>query len=119
MKKTEQQSEEITPEDARILKEDFFEHYANRLKKDPEELAGYKKYLIDQYNKDEDLALFLEGLKIVAKAERKIQVLAKAAKVERTSVYRMLSKGNNISFNSFVTFIKTLGYKVSFSLAHK
>jgi probable addiction module antidote protein len=101
--------------DAGIVKTDFFEDYAKRLKKNPDELESFKERMADEYNKTQDIALFLECLKIVAMAEGKISALAKAAKVERTSVYRMLSKENNPSFESVMLFTRTLGYKLSVS----
>jgi hypothetical protein len=42
---------------------------------------------MEEYNKTRDMALFLNSLKIVAMAEWKIAILAKTAKVERTSMY--------------------------------
>jgi probable addiction module antidote protein len=109
-------AEDIKLSDARIIKTDIFEDYAKRLKKNPDELKSYKKLILDEYNKTHDTALFLEGLKIVAIAEGKISKLAKEAQVERTSVYRMLSKDNNPSYASVVTFAQALGYKLSMSL---
>jgi DNA-binding phage protein len=50
---------------------------------------------VEEYNKSRDTALFLNSLKIVAMAEGKIAALAKTAKVERASMYRMLSKNAN------------------------
>ncbi|MDR1941407.1 MAG: hypothetical protein LBQ47_03690 [Endomicrobium sp.] len=117
MKKTT--TDEIAADDAKIMKGDFFEYFAKLLKKDPEHLKSYKKHIVDEYNKDHDTALFLSGLKTIAMAEGKISKLAKEAKVERTSVYRMLSKDNNPSYANVVTFAQALGYKLSLSLESK
>jgi probable addiction module antidote protein len=106
--------EKITLEDVKLEAKDFFDCYVEILKKDKKQLKSYKKHIVDEYNKTKDTALFLEGLKIIAKAEGKINKLAKAAKVERTSVYRMLSKKNNPSFEKVVTFAQVLGYKINF-----
>jgi DNA-binding phage protein len=101
--------EEIKIEDVEIIRTDFFEDYAKRLRKNPKELEGYKKHIIDTYNKTQDTRLFLDSLKIVAMAEGKIFNLAKAAKVERTSMYRMLAKNANPSFHNVVSFVHNLG----------
>jgi DNA-binding phage protein len=101
--------EGIKIEDAEIIKTGFFEDYAKRLRKNPRELKEYKKHIIDGYNKTRDTGLFLDSLKIVAMAEGKISNLAKAAKTERSSVYRMLSKNANPSFHSVVSFVHNLG----------
>ena len=99
----------IKLEDAEIIKSDIFEDYAKYLKNNPKKLESYKKHIIAEYNKHQDTSLFLHGLRIVAIAEGKISTLAKKAKVERTSVYRMLSKDANPSFHNIILFAHTLG----------
>jgi probable addiction module antidote protein len=99
----------IKLEDAAIIKSDVFEDYAKYLKKNPKKLESYKKHIISEYNKHQDTALFLHGLKIVAMSEGKISTLAKKAKIERTSIYRMLSKDANPSFHNVILFAHALG----------
>ncbi|MDR1418676.1 MAG: hypothetical protein LBI80_05965 [Endomicrobium sp.] len=101
--------ENIKLEDAKIIKTDFFEDYAKSLKKNPKKLESYKKHIMSEYNKNKDTALLLQGLRIVAMAEGKISTLAKKTKIERTSVYRMLSKNANPSFHNVISFAHILG----------
>ncbi|MDR3257046.1 MAG: hypothetical protein LBT18_05355 [Endomicrobium sp.] len=101
--------EGIKLEDTEIIRTDFFEDYARRLRKNPRELKEYKYHVIEKYNKTRDTALFLDSLKIIAMAEGKISTLAKVTKIERSSVYRMLSKNANPSFHSIMSFVHNLG----------
>jgi len=93
--------------------EDFDTSFAKKLSKDPKSLKEYKKFITDEFNKDGDIALFLEGLKIIAKGN--IKGLAKNANVTRKSIYNMLSKDSNPGVKSFFAIYKLLGGKVKFS----
>jgi probable addiction module antidote protein len=108
--------EGIKIEDAEIIRTDFFEDYAKYLKKHPKKLQSYKNHVVEEYNKTRDTRLFLDSLKIVAMAEGKISNLAKTAKVERTSMYRMLAKNANPSFHSVVSFVHNLGMDFRLSI---
>jgi probable addiction module antidote protein len=118
MKKREKIDLEITLEDVKIPKEDFAEYYANFLKKRPSELKSYKKHIIQEYNKTKDVALFLEGLKIVAKAEGNVSKLAKNTGMDRTSIYK-LSRKANPSFCTIVALAHNLGMDFRLSVASK
>lgn len=108
MKKREKIDFEISPEDIKNPKENFAEYYANFLKNRPAELKSYKKHIIQEYNKTKDVAVFLEGLKIVAKAEGNVSKLAKNTGMDRTSIYR-LSREANPSFCTIVSLAHNLG----------
>gem|GEM_PF-193428 len=107
--KTNKKNFKITAADVKVSDTDFTEYYAKHLKDNPKELVAYKKHVIKKYNDIGDAELFLESLKIIAMAEKKITSMAKRAKVERSSVYKMLSKKANPSFGSVVKFANTLG----------
>jgi probable addiction module antidote protein len=100
---------EIKPEDVKIPNEEFGDYYAKYLKAHPDELKRYKKNVIDQYNKTKDIGLFLVELKIIAQAERKMTAIAKKSNLKRTSLYRILSKDNNPTFNNLVALANNLG----------
>ncbi|MDR1195290.1 MAG: hypothetical protein LBL00_02315 [Endomicrobium sp.] len=100
---------EITADNAKISGLDFAEYYAKHLRKNPKELAVYKKHVVKKYNETGDAELLLESLKIIAMAEKKITSMAKQAKVERSSVYKMLSKSANPSFSNVLVFAYSLG----------
>jgi probable addiction module antidote protein len=82
-------------------------------------LRSYKNHIIEEYNKTRDTALFLDSLKILAMAEGKVTALAKTTKIERSSVYRMLSKNANPSFHSIVSFVHNLGMDFRLSATAK
>lgn len=95
--------------------EDFDTTFAKRLAKNPKELKEYEKFITDEFNKDGDIDLFLEGLKVVAKAKGNIKGLAKEAKVTRKSIYNMLSKDSNPGIRSFLAIFNLLGGKLKVS----
>ncbi|MDR0822458.1 MAG: hypothetical protein LBN20_01580 [Endomicrobium sp.] len=107
---------ELTLNDIQIG-EDFSEYYADYLKTHPDRLQHYKKYIVQEYNKTKDRALFLSGLQTVARAEGKINEIAKSAKVGRTSVYRMLSDNSNPSFDNVLASAAVLGISFNACLA--
>ncbi|MDR0822291.1 MAG: hypothetical protein LBN20_00725 [Endomicrobium sp.] len=107
----------ITDEDVKIDGIDFSEKYARHLKNHPDELKYYKEHISKEYNQTRDKNLLLEGLKIVAMAEGKVSDMAKNANVKRTSVYRMLSKDANPSFDSIVSFAGDVGINFNACLA--
>jgi DNA-binding phage protein len=82
----------FTTDDIKSSYKDFRDFYTNHLKNNPSEIKHYKEQLVKDFNETKDVPAFLEGLKTIAAAEGRIKELAKNAKVERTSVYRMLSK---------------------------
>jgi DNA-binding phage protein len=103
----------IMSKDAEVLNIDFREYYANFLKNKPKELKSYKKHVISAFNKTHDIPAFLEGLKTIAMAERKINDIAKSARLERSTVYKLLSKEANPSFYNVSYVIKNLGISLT------
>lgn len=97
--------------------EDFDTTLAKKLAKDSKMLQEYKKFIAEEFNKDGDISLFLEGLKVVAQAKGNIKGLAKNAKVTRKSIYNMLSKDSNPGIKSFLTIYKLLGGKIQLSFS--
>jgi probable addiction module antidote protein len=107
--KKEKKDFEITAADVKVSNSDFTEYYAKLLRDNPKELAAYKKHVVEKYNKTGDAQLLLESLKIIAMTEKKITSMAKQAKVERSSIYKMLSKNANPSFFNVLMFANSLG----------
>ncbi|MDR0646012.1 MAG: hypothetical protein LBG46_03320 [Elusimicrobiota bacterium] len=103
----------ITAKDAKVLNVSFREYYANFLKNKPKELKSYKRQVIAAFNKTHDIAAFLEGLKTIAMAERKVSDIAKSAGLERSTVYKLLSKEANPSFYNVSSIIKNLGISLT------
>lgn len=95
--------------------EDFDTTFSKILAKDPKHLKRYEKFIADEFNKTGDISVFLEGLKVVAKAKGNIKGLAKNAKITRKSIYDMLSKDGNPGIKNFFAVYKLLGGQVTFS----
>jgi probable addiction module antidote protein len=100
---------EIDRSDWRIADETFDVLCAKHLAKNPKSLKAFKKRTINEYNKTKDIKLLLFHLKVIAIAEHKMTALAKASKLERSSVYKMLDAKGNPSFYSIVNIAQNLG----------
>ncbi|MCL2144922.1 MAG: hypothetical protein FWH43_05480 [Endomicrobia bacterium] len=79
----------------KVIETDFFTDYAKTLKNNPAKLRSFKNRIIEEYNKTKDMPLFLENLKILAMARGNVSDLAKKSKVQRHSIYNILSKESN------------------------
>lgn len=73
--------------------------------KDPVEAAAYLNAALEEGDK----ALFLLALKHVAEAFGGMRKLSKKTKLNRESLYRMLSKRGNPELHSLYALLKTLG----------
>jgi probable addiction module antidote protein len=98
----------IDLKDCVLSKEDSTSFYARVISKNPKEVKAYKKYVIEQYNKTKELDVFLENLKILAKAEN-VAALAKKTEMKRNNIYRFLSKDNNPTLKNFLPLINEIG----------
>jgi DNA-binding phage protein len=92
-----------------IAKEDFDTTFAKILRNDPNHLQSYRKKVMKEYNETRNIKAFLASLKIIAMADGNIPELAKKANIQRTNVYRLLSKDNNPAFESIVEIAHNLG----------
>ncbi|MHB8348580.1 MAG: addiction module antidote protein [Acidiferrobacterales bacterium] len=87
-------------------------HYDETLKEtlsDPEEAAEYLNAALEEG----DPALFLLALKDVANVHGGIARIAQAAKLNRESLYRMLSENGNPTVNSLNALLHTLGLRLA------
>ncbi|MDR0822863.1 MAG: hypothetical protein LBN20_03670 [Endomicrobium sp.] len=105
----------ITADDVKSDYADYTESYAAYLSKHPKELQYYKKHIVEKYNKTQNEALFLSGMRTVAMAEGKMSQIAKKANIQRTSVYKMLSEDANPSFANVVHSASVLGIVPNFA----
>ena len=80
-----------------------------RLKKDPLEAAGYLTVALE----DEDPRVFLIALRDVADAYGGIARISKSAKLNRESLYRMLSDAGNPSIESLTAVLRALGFRLA------
>ena len=77
--------------------------------KDPREAAAYLSAAIEE----SDLALFLLALRNVAEANGGMAAVSEKAKLNRESMYRMLSKKGNPEIRSILTLLHSMGLKLS------
>ena len=77
---------------------------------DPNEAAEYLNASLEEAIESDDIQLFLLALKDIAKAKGMSRV-AGLAKLNRESMYKMLSRNGNPEFGSLWNLLNTLGLK--------
>jgi probable addiction module antidote protein len=81
-----------------------------RLRKNSKELEEYIDYVCEEYAKDQNLAVLLESLKVAVMAKRGMATkIAKKGKIERTNIYKALSKNVNPRIDTLQEIIKAFG----------
>lgn len=84
--------------------------------KDREYAVGFLKTNLEEYERDGDLGAFLVAIRHVAQAQGKVKKLAEEMGVDRSTVYRALSKEGNPTITS-CDFILNRG--IGFTLPEK
>lgn len=84
--------------------------------KDREYAIGFLEANLEEYERDGDLGAFLVAIRHVAQAQGKIKKLAEEMGVDRSTVYRALSKEGNPTINTLNAALRSLGFKVSVEL---
>lgn len=77
--------------------------------KDPREAAAYLNAAMEEG----DRTLFLLALRNVAEAHGGMTAVSEKAKLNRESMYRMLSKKGNPAIKSILTLLHSMGLKLS------
>jgi len=77
--------------------------------KDPREAAAYLSAAMEEGDRE----LFLLALRNVAEANGGMAVVSAKAKLNRESMYRMLSKRGNPEIKSILTLLHSMGLKMS------
>ena len=77
--------------------------------KDPEEAAHYLNACLE----DEDARVFLLALRDVADAHGGIRALSRDTRLNRESLYRMLSKSGNPSLESLAAVLNACGLRLA------
>jgi DNA-binding phage protein len=86
------------------------DYLIKRLRRNPKELEEYIDYICEDYTKTQELNVFLGCLKVAVMAKRGAAAkIAKKGKLERTSIYRVLSKNANPRINSLQEIVNGLG----------
>jgi probable addiction module antidote protein len=86
-----------------------YHDYLIRSLKDPREAEGYLKAALE----DEDPRVFLLALRNVAEARGGMSKVAAASKLNRESLYRMLSENGNPSLQSLRALLSSLGFRLA------
>ena len=84
--------------------------------KDREYVVGFLEANLEEYERDGDLGAFLVAIRHVAQAQGKVKKLAEDMGVDRSTVYRALSKEGNPTINTLNAALRSLGFKVSVEL---
>ncbi len=77
--------------------------------KDPREAAAYLNAAMEEGDRE----LFLLALRNVAEAHGGMAAVSAKAKMNRESMYRMLSKKGNPEIKSIMTLLQSMGLKLS------
>jgi probable addiction module antidote protein len=77
--------------------------------KDPREAAAYLNAALEEGDRE----LFLLALRNVAEAHGGMAAVSEKAKLNRESMYRMLSKKGNPEIKSILTLLHSMGLKMS------
>jgi probable addiction module antidote protein len=77
--------------------------------KDPREAAAYLNAAMEEGDRE----LFLLALRNVAEAHGGMAAVSEKAKLNRESMYRMLSKKGNPEIKSILTLLHSMGLKIS------
>ncbi|MDR3243636.1 MAG: hypothetical protein LBT79_02680 [Elusimicrobiota bacterium] len=88
-----------------LSKEGFDAHFARLLSKDPQRIEKFKIRIIKEYNETQNLAAYLDSLKVIAMAQKKTDQIARLMKMKRPNVYRILSQNSNPSFASLAAIL--------------
>ncbi len=83
--------------------------------KDPREAAAYLNAAME----DGDRALFLLALRNVAEAHGGMSAVSAKSKLNRESLYRMLSKKGNPEIKSIFTLLESMGLKLTIAPSKK
>jgi probable addiction module antidote protein len=82
--------------------------------RDPVEAEAYLNAALEE----DDLELFLLALRNVAEAQGGMAQLAEKTKLNRESLYRMLSERGNPEFRSLDALLHALGFRLSVTATH-
>jgi probable addiction module antidote protein len=86
-----------------------------KILRDPEEAAGYLNVALEEGDK----ALFLLALRNVIEAQGNLTKVAKLARLNRVSLYKMLSQNGNPGFANILALLKIAGIRFQMTTLSK
>ena len=98
----------------KILREtaSFHEHLIKALR-NPQEAKAYLQVALEEYQQDGDTEFFLTALRDIAEAKGGMGPLAKQTKLNRQSLYQILSGKGNPTLNTLNVILKSLGFRLA------
>jgi DNA-binding phage protein len=87
-----------------------------RLKNDPKEFEIYIEHIAQEYEKDKDLDMLLDCLKIAIMAKRGAATkIAKTSKMDRSAIYKALSNHSKPRIDTFQNILNGIGWDFKLS----
>jgi len=96
-----------------MTKSKAYQEYLIERLRDPREAEEYLNAALEE----EDPQLFLLALRNVAEAQGGVAQLAEKAKLNRESLYKMLSERGNPELKSLDTLLHALGFRLTVTVA--
>ncbi|HEX4085334.1 MAG TPA: hypothetical protein VHY22_10520 [Chthoniobacteraceae bacterium] len=87
--------------------------------RDPKRARLAVKLALQEYEKDNDVAILLDTLRLVARAQGGLSNLARKTSVSRQALSEALSPQGNPRLRTFHTVLDALGLKMSFKEVHR
>jgi len=98
---------------SRVKKLRIFDEYLIESLRDPAHASAYLSVAMEEYEKDNDMEVFLLCLRDVVEARGGISRLAKKTKLNRQNLYRILSKKGNPRISTLENILSGLGFCLS------
>jgi len=90
----------------------FDEARIERYRKHPEELKGYIRIALEEYQKDGNEKAFLSALSMAARVNGGFSRLARGSGLNREHLYRALSDRTDPRFSTIVHVLNTLNFSL-------
>ena len=90
-----------------------FRSYMVEALKDKEEADEFLKVVLEEYEKDHNIDVFLLALKDIAEAQGGISALAKNSHISRQHLYKIFSGKISPKLDTFDAILHSLGYRIS------
>lgn len=97
---------------------DYHESLIEALR-NPNECIMYLKVAVEEYQQDHNVKVLLIALRNVAEARGGVANLAKKTRINRQSLYKILSSAGNPTIDTFGLILKGLGFHLSIEPNHK
>ncbi|MDR3243568.1 MAG: hypothetical protein LBT79_02340 [Elusimicrobiota bacterium] len=87
-----------------------------RLRDNPKEFETYIEHIAKEYDKDRDLDMLLDCLKIAIMAKRGAATqIAKTSKIDRSGIYKALSNHSKPRIDTFQNILNGIGWDFKLS----